>query len=318
MGELGTWLKETREAQGLSTEQVEADTRIRRAFLQALEEGDYHILPGEVYVRGFLRNYALFLGLDPTEVRRRYEEGLSQGLAPRVQERSGYRPIDAALETSTHSVVTYILRALLVLLLLTLVGGVVAWWYWYDFALPRLPSWWPPRINTLSPGVRSPQNLLTPEPPLLVEGQLSGPATAAPAPATPTVTPSPKLIATSAVLPLPIPTSLPTATPTFMPTPLPPLPAQAEGIQLRVQVFERAWMQVTVDGEVDLAEILEAGEDRTWEAQQSISLRCGNAGGVLVTVNDEELGSLGERGQVIDWTWVAQGDRIAVVTPSPS
>ncbi len=68
MDDLGNLLRETREKQGLSLEQVEADTRIRHRFLAALESGDYAALPGQVYVKGFLKTYAAYLGLDAEQV----------------------------------------------------------------------------------------------------------------------------------------------------------------------------------------------------------------------------------------------------------
>jgi len=85
---------------------------------------------------------------------------------------------------------------------------------------------------------------------------------------------------------------------------------------LKAQVIERAWVLVTVDGEVDFQGILEAGEERTWWAERTIGFRCGNAGGVLLAMNGEELGVLGERGQVVDQTWVIQEEQIATATPS--
>ncbi len=47
---------------------AERDTKIRARYLAALERGDYRELPGAVYTKGFLRNYALYLGLDPDDV----------------------------------------------------------------------------------------------------------------------------------------------------------------------------------------------------------------------------------------------------------
>lgn len=64
MGELGDLLRKAREDKGLSLSQVEEATRIRRAYLQALEEEAFDRLPAAVYVKGFLKNYSLFLGLD--------------------------------------------------------------------------------------------------------------------------------------------------------------------------------------------------------------------------------------------------------------
>lgn len=53
---------------GVTMEQAAEDTRIRTKFLQAIESGDYQSLPGTVYTKGFLRNYAQYLNLDPEEM----------------------------------------------------------------------------------------------------------------------------------------------------------------------------------------------------------------------------------------------------------
>ncbi|MCA9994966.1 MAG: helix-turn-helix domain-containing protein, partial [Anaerolineales bacterium] len=72
MDELGQILREARENKGLTLEEVQAETRIHARFLTALEKGDYAVLPTPVHVRGFLRNYARFLGLDPQPLLARY------------------------------------------------------------------------------------------------------------------------------------------------------------------------------------------------------------------------------------------------------
>jgi cytoskeletal protein RodZ len=57
-----------RERKGVDLYRAERDTKIRSRYLAALERGDYKELPGAVYTKGFLRNYALYLGLDPDEI----------------------------------------------------------------------------------------------------------------------------------------------------------------------------------------------------------------------------------------------------------
>src|SRR5450756_1948578 len=57
-----------RERKGVDLFRAERDTKIRARYLAALERGDYRELPGAVYTKGFLRNYALYLGLDPDDV----------------------------------------------------------------------------------------------------------------------------------------------------------------------------------------------------------------------------------------------------------
>ena len=68
MARLGDALRLQREAMGVTMEQATEDTRIRTKFLQAIESGDYQSLPGTVYTKGFLRNYADYLNLDPEEM----------------------------------------------------------------------------------------------------------------------------------------------------------------------------------------------------------------------------------------------------------
>ncbi len=62
---LGEVLRSAREAKGVDLTRVERDTKIRVRYLSALETGTYRDLPGAVYTKGFLRNYGLYLGLDP-------------------------------------------------------------------------------------------------------------------------------------------------------------------------------------------------------------------------------------------------------------
>lgn len=57
-----------RERKGVDLYRAERDTKIRARYLSALERGDYKELPGAVYTKGFLRNYAVYLGLDPEEI----------------------------------------------------------------------------------------------------------------------------------------------------------------------------------------------------------------------------------------------------------
>src|SRR5918997_3403501 len=64
MFEIGNSLREARLRQGLDLARVEDDTKIRAKYLQALEDERFDILPGETYVKGFLRTYADHLGLD--------------------------------------------------------------------------------------------------------------------------------------------------------------------------------------------------------------------------------------------------------------
>ena len=68
MESLGQKLRETREQHNFSIEQVARDTHISKQYLEALEQEDFSIIPGETYIIGFLRNYAEYLSLNPEEL----------------------------------------------------------------------------------------------------------------------------------------------------------------------------------------------------------------------------------------------------------
>ncbi len=113
--DLGGILRERREAMGASLAEVETATRIRQKYLAAFESDDWHLLPGEIVGRGFLRNYATYLGLDSTELveRRRAVAdasttstlaGTSAG-SPLPPERNvDYRPKDVALKDEQEAI----------------------------------------------------------------------------------------------------------------------------------------------------------------------------------------------------------------------
>ena len=74
MGTLGQYLRSAREARGIDLHNAAQQTRIKINYLKALEEEDFSRLPGEVFVKGFLKNYGKFLRLDESEVLNKYLE----------------------------------------------------------------------------------------------------------------------------------------------------------------------------------------------------------------------------------------------------
>ena len=71
---VGERLRDARELLGVDLYRVERDTKIRSKYLAALESGEFADLPGDVYTRGFLRNYATYLGLDADEIEEQWRE----------------------------------------------------------------------------------------------------------------------------------------------------------------------------------------------------------------------------------------------------
>jgi DnaJ-class molecular chaperone len=69
----GAHLKNIREMKGITIDEIAQKTRIRASYLKALEGEDFEQLPAEVFLRGFLKAYAKYLGLDPDVVSRNYK-----------------------------------------------------------------------------------------------------------------------------------------------------------------------------------------------------------------------------------------------------
>jgi transcriptional regulator with XRE-family HTH domain len=76
VSELGQLLKNARMDRKISLEDLEETTKIRKRYLEAIEEGNYKILPGSFYVRAFIKNYAEAVGLDPAEVLSMYQQAV--------------------------------------------------------------------------------------------------------------------------------------------------------------------------------------------------------------------------------------------------
>lgn len=131
-----------RERKGVDLYRAERDTKIRARYLAALERGDYRELPGNVYTKGFLRNYALYLGLDPDEVllQWRRERGDPREAAPVI---AVPRPIAAPRRGLTFSP-SLIVFALLIAL-------VIGFTVWLGFQLLRFSK--PPTIAVTDPAV---------------------------------------------------------------------------------------------------------------------------------------------------------------------
>jgi hypothetical protein len=99
--EIGSSLRTAREQRKLDLADVEQATHIRRKYLQALEDERFEVLPGEAYVKGFLRTYAEQLGLDGQqfveEYNVRFPAPEAPEAAPLVRVRPRRRLLDARL-----------------------------------------------------------------------------------------------------------------------------------------------------------------------------------------------------------------------------
>lgn len=302
---LGEWLQQRREERGISLEQAEADTRIRLRYLEALESEQFDALPDPVVGRGFLRNYAVYLELDPKEASDRYSalvappqpESLSvEGPTPFTEE--PFRPMALHEMPVRRSRWLWIVALILVLVVAL---ALLAWWQY-----PLAVQWLAQQRPANTPLSASPAKQAT-------EADLpTATRTTAVTPARSTVTTAQS--ETTPTLEL-------TLTPTWTPSPSPsPSPPVYTGIFLELVFTDTSWIQVTVDSVREFQGELETDTYRSWYGEDRIELRVGNAGSVLVTVNGQLLGTLGAPGEVVDRVFekVDNGVVEATVTNTPT
>jgi cytoskeleton protein RodZ len=293
VAELGQQLREAREARGLSIEDVAQGTRIRVAYIRALEDERFADLPAPVYVRGFLRNYATFLGLDAEELIGALEQQSGSFQPPH---RRPPQQISTPVWRGPNP------RALAGALVLVLLVAFIAFIFrqYSEFTASRSTS-----VFAAAP---------SPTPVTLA-------ATAIPFPTVtpiPTLPPSPTALTTAATTTatgaaaVAKPTAAPTAVPVRAtataapppPSPTPkPTPTQAAPVVLSLRASSDSWLRVTVDGQIAFEGTLLPGTTKTWDGTKFITVRYGNAGGVSATVNGQAEGVVGQPGQVVERTY---------------
>jgi len=269
---LGQRLREAREARELTLEDAERAIRIRAKFLEALERGDYSIMTS-VQVQGFLRNYARFLGLDLDLLLSELESGQDRGRRRRHQDSAPAaipRSVTPAKGTPKPQKRPRPQRGFMGNMLIVLISGgvVVGLIFGLTQLLDRLAA------TSENNGAGS-DDITTPMlPPPVVEN------------ADQPVTETPEFTMGQ--------------TPAIQYTP----PAiSGSRVVVSIQLTQRTWMRVTVDGQVAREGMAKPGEVWQFEGQNSVGIRASNAAALQLTVNNQPQGPLGSRGQLFDYTF---------------
>lgn len=279
MDEVGGKLRGARERLGLTLEEVERTTRIRIHHLEAIERGELDSLPSPVQARGFLRNYAEFLGLEPGEVMLQYAEGLhKRKTRPRAPLENARQ---SAVPVARPGARRWLSADMLVAALVTVVVIAVLIWG----------------------GGRV----------MAALGQSSQDSQAASEFLIPTQTPSPVPSVVPA-LALEIPPTTPTQTGAVSTSgPLTFLGPDGQ-VDLRLVVEKRTWVRVVVDGKQVFSGRAAPGYALPDYVGQVVEVWTGNGGGVRAVYNGQDQGLLGELGEVVIRLWTDQG----VFTPTPT
>lgn len=277
---IGELLRESREQLGLTHAEIERATHIRTRYLKALEEGDLESLPSPVQARGFLRNYAAFLGLDPNEILLKFADQVEENRRPPVPAMR----VDAQGPVSVHRRrPSWLTSDLLVAVTISAVVLLVLLWGGSRMlAVIQQDDRSPTASGILLVSSPSPSATASPAP-----SQAGG------NPAAPAATPSPEGTLPAALLG----------------------GAQGtEGINVRFLVEKRAWLSVIVDGEEAFRGRAAPGDILEFQAQDLIRATTGNGDGLRVVYNGQDQGRMGDVGEVVTRLW----DRNGAITPTPT
>lgn len=284
MSELGACLREARERQGISLAQASVDTRIVQQSLTALEDGAFQCLPSDVVVRGFIRNYANYLGLDADELIELYR-----------RERGATNPISIVPVTRPPFRRAYVFPSFFGIFFVTV--ALIGVSYITLNAVGRLGD----RVNpTLAAVVAA---TIPPPSPLPTTSPIRA-TTDTPNSSTPNLS-APSSTVISELTPLtPTTGTAGGAAATPGPTATLSAPIVLELTLPNVRGNESSWVRVQTDNRIAFEGILRAGETVTFSAQRRVLVRAGNPPDVLVTVNGLQQGPLGPNpGQPVNWSW---------------
>ncbi len=277
--EVGKQLSHQRELLGLSLEDIERHTHLRRHYLQALEAGDLDSLPSPVQARGMLNNYAVFVGLDPETLLLRFADGLQARLQAKRSVQSGSRPAISHPEQPAPAPVRRFLSTDM------LIGGSIA------LFLIAFVVWGAIRIfGSLSTGVA------TPTAPSIAEVLL---ATSTPSETPTALPPSATPLAPQQLFP-----TFPVATGTITGTVTSP---QQLGVQVYLTIRQRGWMRVTVDGKVEFDGRVTPGSAYPFVGGSQVEVLTGNGAAIQLFFNGVDYGTIGEFGELVDQIYTLQG-----------
>lgn len=131
--EIGARLKEAREEKNLSLESLQETTKIQKRYLEAIEQGNFHILPGKFYARAFIKEYASAVGLDSEELLDEYKEEIPQTEA---ESSTQYTQIHRSRKDNNPTKNTAVFSFIPTIIVILLVIGIAfAAWYFYQQSL---------------------------------------------------------------------------------------------------------------------------------------------------------------------------------------
>ena len=294
---LGDQLRGQRELLGFSLQEVERNIHIRQQYLESLEAGKIEDLPSPVQGRGMLQNYASFLSLDVDAILLKYADGLQAQLT----EKRAARPVESDTKPTRRrsrlplaGVIPgdWILRTVLIIAVLAfVVWGVI-------------------QINSIQAAINPAETI-----PPIAEALQSTAGTE--------VVESPQPTET-ALQEETLPAAVPGEGTEVVPPPVEeiepetPVPTESDApVQVYVSVLRRAWMRVSVDGDIEFEGRVIPGSAYSFSGEFQIELLTGNGAALQVFFNGEDQGVMGVYGEVVYEVYTPEGILLPTPTNTP-
>ena len=334
---LGEYLKKCREASGLNLEAISKKTRIRPDHLQELEAEDFKRFAGSVYVKSYVKQYLEALSIDPSEGLSIYDRMLEK--SDGVKQPDADTPATQTTSPAKIIYPVVILVALAAVVIYSLSGGRIRREFDRLYDLLHIAGYYrglllraiedtpaqegkPPAVvqgdawtagqTTPSPQPSKPPEAVSP-PVLLTEKTPDAVQAAVALPAQKTADADKPAIAGEVLNPgapklsqdtTPKLTQEATLKPdSASPASSAPKPAdesrQAGKYMLSIKAVEETWISARLDHKENHTRLLYPGDSVVLSADEFIYIRIGNAGGITATLNNKDLGRLGESSQVV-------------------
>jgi cytoskeleton protein RodZ len=264
MESFGQYLRRERELRNISLDEIAEVTKINRFLLQAIEEDKFDLLPGKLFIRGFLRAYCRYIGLDEEDVLLRFQAYWEELNEPDVkkEERKGSLG-----------------RLGLIIVLVVCLGGFLLFWLKKPENGRVLPTAEDKILSeelggkSLSHESGQPE---IPQPDVLTQETLSIPGQSEEDLSG--IDPGESQVESQQNK---------------------EVGKEEKSMVLEAWATEETWIKIRIDGQPPEEIILESGESITWKAKQDFNLVIGNAGGLEMFFEGEKLGYLGPPGKVV-------------------
>lgn len=298
MTSIGDTLRRERIRRGLTLQQVASETKIGLHLLEAMEADQFDRLPGGVFTRSFLRQYAHALGLDEEEIiaslKEQFEEPPEPLPAPPPKQRFPNLPPMPRFEdvrdrlrsdSSLGALVGVVVVALLC-------AGVYKLWQ-------------RPRATTPSPQTAGAP--LTPAPPPVADLKPSVPPPSAPAAAKPEFRPA--VVSDNGTISVPQASRPPALSETVAAR------DAAGAVRVAFTSSEPVWVSIKSDGTRTYSGTIEGQEPKQFGAARKMIVLVGNAGALKTSLNGKPVGPFGSSGEIRLVMFTPEGARVIQRAP---